>query len=237
MKLINIGRCASVLISCIAISACQSGEESDQAPTDMYVPFSISALPMPNDGYGYDADFTISLPGEDDVNDIDRENFYRSSDTIYAALDGWGLCTEPMQIPIANLHGTERYPLDPATLANNVILVAENGTPVVANISATSEHIQIECTATLVESTTYFLAVNDQIKTQDGLALKADPTLTNLLANDDGELTEQEIDVKAQINAAITATGIPAEHMAYAAQFTTQSSYAISDSIIENNAT
>lgn len=235
MKLINIGRSASVIISCVAISACQLDEENDQAPMDMYVPFSISALPMPNDGYGYDEDLTISLPGEKDVSDVELENFYRSSDTVYAALDGWGLCTEPLLIPIANLNGAERTPLDPATLANNVVLVKKGGAPVVANISATSENIQIECTTTLEENTTYYLAVNDQVTTQDGISLKADSALTNLLAADNGELTDQEVDVKEQINTAMSATGIQAENIAYAAQFTTQSSYAISDAIIENN--
>lgn len=234
MKLINIRRYAGVFMGCIAISACQLDEESNQAPIDMYVPFSISALPMPNDGYGYDEDLTISLPGEGEVEGIDKENFYRSSDTVYAALDGWGLCTEPLQIPLATLNGNERYPLDPETLANNVTLVRADGTPVETNISSTSENIQIECTTTLEESTTYFLAVNDQVTTQDGIGLKADSTLTNLLLTDDSELTDQEVDIKTQINAAIEKTGISG-NIAYAAQFKTQSSYAISDSIIENN--
>ncbi|WP_026006224.1 hypothetical protein [Moritella dasanensis] len=235
MKLVNLRRYTGIIIGCMAISACQLDEENDQAPMDMYVPFSISALPMPNDGYGYDEDLTISLPGENDVFDDDLESFYRSSDTVYAALDGWGLCTEPLLIPIENLNGAERTPLDPATLANNVVLVAEDGVLVVANISATSENIQIECTTTLKENTTYYLAINDQVTTQDGINLKADSALTNLLAADDGELTDQEVDVKEQINTAMAVTGIQVENIAYAAQFTTQSSYAISDAIIANN--
>jgi len=238
MKLINMRRYTGILISCLTISACQSDEESHQAPIDMYVPFSISALPMPNDGYGYDDDLTISLPGEDDVTGVDRENFYRSSDTVYAALDGWGLCTEPLQIPIASLNSNERYPLNPNTLATNVILIKENGTPVETNISSTSEHIQIECAATLTENSTYFLLVNNQIETSDGTQLQADPAFTDLLMPDiePATLTEQEQLVQTQIQAAKAAAGSSISgEIVYAAQFSTQSSHAISDSIIENN--
>jgi len=222
----------------MVISACQSDDESNQAPIDMYVPFSVSALPIPNDGYGYDDDFTISLPGENDVHGIDRENFYRSSDTVYAALDGWGLCTEPMQIAIASLNSNERYPLNPNTLANNVVLIKEDGTPVETNISSTSENIQIECTATLTENSTYFLLVNDQVETSDGTQLQADPAFTDLLMPDiePATLTDQELLVQTQIQAAKAAAGTTISgEIVYAAQFSTQSTYAILDSIIENN--
>lgn len=238
MTLINLRRYAGVFISCIAISACQSDEESHQAPIDMYVPFSVTALPMPNDGYGYDIDSTISLPGEDEVTGIDRENFYRSSDTVYAALDGWGLCTEPMQIPISTLNSKERYPLNPDTLASNVILIKEDGSLVETNISSTSENIQIECTAALEEKSTYFLLVNDQVETLDGTQLQADPAFTELMGPDiaPATLTEQEQLVQAQIQAAKAAAGTTIQgEIVYAAQFTTQNTYAILDSIIENN--
>jgi len=220
----------------MAISACQSDDESNQAPIDMYVPFSVSALPMPNDGYGYDDDLTISLPGESDLIDDteedieDKENFYRSSDTVYAALDGWGLCTEPLQIPIASLNSNERYPLDPATLEGNVLLVDEYDNSIDVKVSATSENIQIECAATLQEDTTYFLAVNDQVKTQDGLNLKADATFTSILTSD----APSDPELQDQIIRAITTTNISG-NVVYAAQFKTQSTYAILDSIIENN--
>lgn len=238
MKLIKLRRYTGIFIGCMAISACQSDDESSQAPIDMYVPFSVSALPMPNDGYGYDDDFTISLPGEDDVTGVDRENFYRSSDTVYAALDGWGLCTEPMQIPISSLNSNERYPLNPNTLADNVVLIKEDGTPVETNISSTSENIQIECTATLTENSTYFLLVNDHVETSDGTQLQADPVFTELQNPDivPATLTEQEQLVQAQIQAAKAAAGTTISgEIVYAAQFSTQSSHAISDSIIENN--
>jgi len=193
---------------------------------------------MPNDGYGYDVDSTISLPGENDVHGVDRENFYRSSDTVYAALDGWGLCTEPMQIPIASLNSNERYPLNPNTLANNVVLIKEDGTPVETNISSTSENIQIECTATLAENSTYFLLVNDLVETSDGTQLQADPAFTDLLMPDiePATLTDQELLVQTQIQAAKAAAGTTISgEVVYAAQFSTQSSHVISDSIIENN--
>lgn len=238
MKLVNLRRYTGIFIGCMAISACQSDDESNQAPIDMYVPFSVTALPMPNDGYGYDVDSTISLPGEDEVEGVDRENFYRSSDTVYAALDGWGLCTEPLQIPIASLNSNERYPLNPNTLANNVILIKEDGTPVETNISSTSENIQIECTATLAENSTYFLLVNNQIETSDGTQLQADPAFTDLLipSIEPATLTEQERLVQTQIQAAKAAAGSTVSgEIVYAAQFSTQSSHAISDSIIENN--
>ncbi|WP_392340898.1 hypothetical protein [Moritella marina] len=238
MKLIKLRRYTGIFIGCMAISACQSDDESSQAPLDMYVPFSVTALPMPNDGYGYDDDFTISLPGEGDITGVDRENFYRSSDTVYAALDGWGLCTEPMQIPIASLNSNERYPLNPNTLADNVVLIKEDGTPVETNISSTSENIQIECTATLTEDSTYFLLVNDHVETSDGTQLQADPAFTELQNPDivPATLTEQEQLVQAQIQAAKAAAGTSISgEIVYAAQFTTQSTYAILDSIIENN--
>lgn len=236
MKLNNIGRYASIFISCATLSACQLDEESEQAPVDMYVPFSVTALPMPNDGYGYDdIDGTISLPGEGDVEGIDKENFYRSSDTAYAALDGWGLCTEPLLIPIANASGKERYPLDPDSLTNNVVLMElGSNTPIETKISTTSENIQIECATTLKENTTYYLAVNDKVTTQDGSGLKADTRLTDLLLTDDTQLTERELALKVQINTAITETNISG-NLAYAAQFKTQSIYAISDAILKIN--
>jgi len=194
------------------------------------VPFSVSALPMPNDGYGYDVDSTISLPGENDVHGVDRENFYRSSDTGYAALDGWGLCTEPLQIPITSLNSNERYPLDPASLKGNVLLVDEHDIAIDIKVSATSENIQIECAATLQEDTTYFLAVNDKVKTQDGLGLKADNTFTSILTSD----APSDPELQDQIIRAIATTNISG-NVVYAAQFKTQSVYAILDSIIENN--
>ena len=54
MKLISLRRYTGIIIGCMAISACQSDDETSQDPINTYVPFSVSALPMPNDGYGYD---------------------------------------------------------------------------------------------------------------------------------------------------------------------------------------
>ncbi|AQS37151.1 Bacterial virulence factor lipase N-terminal/Alpha/beta hydrolase family [Shewanella psychrophila] len=230
---------ASALIGSLLVAGCGSEENVSQAPISVYVPFSINALPIPNDGYGFDSDHTIAFPVENQVEGVDRENFYRSSDTVYAALDGWGLCVEPIRIPIASIDADERYPLDSASLVNNIMLIdAASAKAVPAEITASGEEIKIACQQALNSESRYFLAVSDRVKTQFGEPLMADASFTSLLSRDEDDLSETELLIKQQITLATEAyqQASGQGNVIYGAQFTTQSVYPILDSIIEHDA-
>ena len=139
----------------LALLGCQS-EDSTQEAVSVLVPYNINELPKPNDGYGYDDDGTITGVGEhtaamSSTNDV----YYQDYNHSYAALDGWGLCAEPILIPLQSVNSDKRFPLNNETLSGNVVLINEStGEEVGTQISADGSNIIIQCESGLKEGTT-----------------------------------------------------------------------------------
>ncbi len=214
----------------LALLGCQS-EDSTQEAVSVLVPYNINELPKPNDGYGYDEDGTISGVGED-VAAMSSTNdaYYQDYNNSYAALDGWGLCAEPILIPLQSVNSDKRYPLNNETLAGNVVLIdGVTGEEVGTQISADGSNIKIQCESGLEEETTYSIVVTDGVKTEFDEPLKADASFEELIYSEVPLNSEKEEVLQEQVLSAIDSyyalypdEGIPV----YAAQFKTQSSYA-----------
>ncbi len=223
----------------LALLGCQS-EDSTQDAVSVLVPYNINELPKPNDGYGYDDDGTITGVGEDvaimsSTNDV----YYQDYNNSYAALDGWGLCAEPILIPLQSVNSDKRYPLNNETLAGHVVLIDEiTGDEVDTRISADGSNIKIQCESGLFENRVYSIVVTDGVKTEFGEPLKADSSFEQLLYSDTQFESDKEQDLHTQVISAISSyediysgKGIPV----YAAQFKTQSAYSQLDAMKYNH--
>ncbi len=230
----------------LALLAGCSSDDSSSGETieESYIPYNTSALPMPNDGYGLDEDGTISLPGEPQSEQITAEEFeayYQSYETSVGALDGWGM-SNVIKIPISNRNTEERYPLDEASLDNNVKLISDGvtGSPeeIPVEVFSTGSEIEIKPLIALGSESKYYITISDQVLTQDGLSLEADSEFLRIKNNNDGNLTDKELEIQAQILSAQNHFQIVggAGELVYAAQFTTQSVNPILDAIREHNA-
>ncbi|PMO37032.1 lipase [Vibrio splendidus] len=223
----------------LALLGCQS-EDSTQDAVSVLVPYNINELPKPNDGYGYDDDGTISGVGED-VAAMSSTNdaYYQDYNNSYAALDGWGLCAEPILIPLQSVNSDKRYPLNNETLAGNVVLIdGVTGEEVGTQISADGSNIKIQCESGLVENRTYSVVVTDGVKTEFNEHLKADASFDELIYSDAPLDSEKEQVLQEQVLSAIDSyyalypdKGIPV----YAAQFKTQSAYSPLDAMKYNH--
>ncbi|MEZ8695151.1 lipase [Vibrio splendidus] len=223
----------------LALLGCQS-EDSTQDAVSILVPYNINELPKPNDGYGYDDDGTISGVGED-VAAMSSTNdaYYQDYNNSYAALDGWGLCAEPILIPLQSVNSDKRYPLNNETLAGNVVLIdGVTGEEVGTQISADGSNIKIQCESGLVENRTYSVVVTDGVKTEFNEHLKADASFDELIYSDAPLDSEKEQVLQEQVLSAIDSyyalypdKGIPV----YAAQFKTQSAYSPLDAMKYNH--
>ncbi|MEZ9714067.1 lipase [Vibrio cyclitrophicus] len=223
----------------LALLGCQS-EDSTQEAVSVLVPYNINELPKPNDGYGYDDDGTISGVGEHAVTMSSKNDaYYQDYNNSYAALDGWGLCAEPILIPLQSVNSDKRYPLNNETLAGNVVLIDDlTGEEVVTQISADGSNIIIQCELGLKEGTTYSIVVTDGVKTEFNEPLKADASFDELIYSDVPLNNEKEEVLQDQVLSAIESyyalypeKGIPV----YAAQFKTQSSYSSLDAMKRNH--
>ncbi|MGI9875822.1 lipase [Vibrio chagasii] len=219
----------------LALLGCQS-EDSTQEPVSVLVPYNINELPKPNDGYGYDDDGTITGVGEpaaamSSTNDA----YYQDYNNSYAALDGWGLCAEPILIPLQSINSDKRFPLNNETLAGNVVLIdGETGEEVGTQISADGSNIKIQCESGLKAGTTYSIVVTDGVKTEFDEPLKADSSFDELIYSDVPLQSDKEANIQEQVLNAIDSyyslypeKGVPV----YAAQFKTQSSYSSLDAM------
>ncbi|CAH6785532.1 Lipase [Vibrio chagasii] len=223
----------------LALLGCQS-EDSTQEPVSVLVPYNINELPKPNDGYGYDDDGTITGVGEpaaamSSMNDA----YYQDYNNSYAALDGWGLCAEPILIPLQSINSDKRFPMNNETLAGNVVLIdGETGEEVGTQISADGSNIKIQCESGLKAGTTYSIVVTDGVKTEFAEPLKADSSFDELIYSDVPLQSNKEENIQEQVLNAIDSyyalypeKGVPV----YAAQFKTQSSYSPLDAMKENH--
>ncbi|MEZ9397595.1 lipase [Vibrio splendidus] len=223
----------------LALLGCQS-EDSTQDAVSVLVPYNINELPKPNDGYGYDDDGTISGVDED-VAAMSSANdaYYQDYNNSYSALDGWGLCAEPILIPLQSVNSDKRYPLNNETLAGNVVLIdGVTGEEVGTQISADGSNIKIQCESGLVENRIYSLVVTDGVKTEFNEPLKADASFDELIYSDAPLDSEKEQVLQEQVLSAIDSyyalypeKGIPV----YAAQFKTQSAYSPLDAMKYNH--
>ncbi|WP_333912399.1 lipase [Vibrio coralliirubri] len=223
----------------LALLGCQS-EDSTQDAVSVLVPYNINELPKPNDGYGYDDDGTISGVGEDAAAmSSTNDAYYQDYNNSYAALDGWGLCAEPILIPLQSVNSDKRYPLNNETLAGNVVLIDDlTGEEVITQISADGSNIKIQCESGLAESRTYSIVVTDGVKTEFNEPLKADTSFDELIYSEVPLNIEKEEVLQEQVLSAIDSyyalypdKGIPV----YAAQFKTQSSYSTLDAMRDNH--
>ncbi|MCF7493736.1 alpha/beta fold hydrolase [Vibrio sp. L5-1] len=222
----------------LALLGCQS-EDSTQEPVSVLVPYNINELPKPNDGYGYDEDGTISGIGEDAVAmSSANDAYYQDYNNSYAALDGWGLCAEPILIPLQSVNSDKRYPLDNNSLLNNVVLIDESGELVATRVEADGSNIKIQCEASLKPHELYSVVVTDGVKTEFGESLQAAQSFNDLLYSGVPLESERDIELQKQVLSAMDAyykhfpeQGVPV----YAAQFTTQSAYSTLDAMRDNH--
>ncbi|PTP59924.1 lipase [Vibrio splendidus] len=223
----------------LALLGCQS-EDSTQDAVSVLVPYNINELPKPNDGYGYDDDGTISGVGED-VAAMSSTNdaYYQDYNNSYAALDGWGLCAEPILIPLQSVNSDKRYPLNNETLAGNVVLIDDlTGEEVVTQISADGSNIKIQCESGLAESRTYSIVVTDGVKTEFNEPLKSDASFDDLIYSEVPLNNEKEEVLQEQVLSAIDSYyALYPEKVipVYAAQFKTQSAYSPLDAMKYNH--
>lgn len=229
----------AIILWVFSLSGCNIEEEQSQQDVAVYIPFSTDSLPKPNDGYGYDDDGTLSVPNEPVAYSSDSVSFYQNYETSFGALDGWGLCTEPLVIPIASINSPQRYDLKASSLTGNVMLIDKATSTIVdTSVSADGSNIEIACASALESDSTYYVVVGNGVTTQFGQPIKADSRFLALQETEDEDLAPKEIDIKNQINAAKTAysnAGGQGE-VVYAAQFKTQDSYAVLEAIRDNNA-
>ncbi|MEL0610364.1 alpha/beta fold hydrolase [Vibrio echinoideorum] len=222
----------------LALLGCQS-EDPTQEPVSVLVPYNINELPKPNDGYGYDEDGTISGIGEDAVvMSSANDAYYQDYNNSYAALDGWGLCAEPILIPLQSVNSDKRYPLDNNSLLNNVVLIDESGELVATRVEADGSNIKIQCEASLKPHELYSVVVTDGVKTEFGESLQAAQSFNDLLYSGVPLESERDIELQKQVLSAMDAyykhfpeQGVPV----YAAQFTTQSAYSTLDAMRDNH--
>ncbi len=223
----------------LALLGCQS-EDSTQEPVSVLVPYNIDELPKPNDGYGYDDDGTITGVGEHAVTLSSKNDaYYQDYNNSYAALDGWGLCAEPILIPLQSINSDKRFPLNNETFSGNVVLINEStGEEVSTQISADGSNIIIQCESGLKEGTTYSIVVTDGVKTEFDEPLKADASFDELIYSGVPLDSDKEVSLQEQVLNAIDSyyalypeKGIPV----YAAQFKTQSSYSSLDAMRDNH--
>ena len=219
----------------LALLGCQSEDNSTNEPVSVLVPYDIQNLPKPNDGYGYDNDGTISGVGESSaVLASDFDAYYQDYNNSYAALDGWGLCVEPILIPLQSVNSEKRYPLDSNSLEGHVVLMDADGNEVSTQLSSDGSNIIIQCESGLEENSEYFVVVTDRVKTEFGESLKADSSFLDLVNMEFHNKDEKSIDLVGQVQRAISlfkGDGNPV----YAAQFKTQSSYSQLDAMRDNH--
>ncbi|UQV23294.1 alpha/beta fold hydrolase [Vibrio sp. J383] len=218
----------------LALLGCQS-EDSTQEAVSVLVPYNINELPKPNDGYGYDDDGTISGVGEVEALSSDQAlTYYQDYNNTYAALDGWGVCAEPILIPLESIDSDKRFPLDNNTLTGNVALIDQNGIEVDTLISADGANIKIQCESGLAPDSTYYVVVTDGVKTEFGESLQADTEFEDLISSETALISDKNIELQEQVLNAISSysgKGLPV----YAAQFTTQSTYSTLDWMRDNH--
>ncbi|MCG9683228.1 Ig-like domain-containing protein [Vibrio sp. Isolate23] len=242
MRKLNI--LAISLSAAFMLAGCD-GEESTTENIAVEVPFSSNSIPMPNDGYGYDEDGTISLPNEPSSiqNYSTREEFeayYQSFETSFAAVDGWGLCVEPIEIPLDSVNSGQVPAIDPSSLVGNVLLLDSSGNEIDGTkLTSDGRQLTIQCSAALQPGTSYYLAVTNGVKTTQGTPLQPSSGFTQLLNTSTNELDEHEQWLQSTTQEAVDVyhtTGNP-HSLVYAAKFTTQNSYAIIDTIVEQTRT
>lgn len=223
----------------LALLGCQS-EDSTQEAVSVLVPYNIDELPKPNDGYGYDDDGTITGVGEHTAAmSSTNDAYYQDYNNSYAALDGWGLCAEPILIPLQSVNSDKRFPLNNETLSGNVVLINEStGSEVATQISADGSNIIIQCESGLKEGTTYSIVVTDGVKTEFDEPLKADASFDELIYSGVPLENDKEVSLQEQVLNAIDSyyalypeKGIPV----YAAQFKTQNAYSPLDAMKRNH--
>lgn len=219
----------------IALVGCQSDESTTQEPVSVLVPYNVQELPKPNDGYGYDNDGTITGNGERKaLLALHGEEYYQDYNNSYSALDGWGLCAEPILIPLQSINSDKRFPLDSNSLQGNVVLMDDSGKEISTQISADGSYIKIECEAGLKPNQLYYVVVTDAVKTEFGDPLQADDSFTDILYGLVPQNANQNQDLQEQILKAISlykGQGNPV----YAAQFKTQSAYSTLDAMRNNH--
>ncbi|USD44144.1 Ig-like domain-containing protein [Vibrio sp. SCSIO 43135] len=219
----------------LSLFGCNSDDGSVQEPVSVYVPYDIRELPKPNDGYGYDDDNTIRGVNEPSgYSASDQHPYYQDYNNSYAALDGWGLCAEPILIPLQSADSEKRFPLDPDSLDGNVALYDEDGDIVPTQISADGSTIKIQCEQSLQPATTYSVVVTDGVRTDFNQPLQADASFLNLISASEGDLDDEQKELQQQVFAAMNHHGSSAGFV-YAAQFTTQSSYSALDAMRDNH--
>ncbi|WP_207623563.1 lipase [Vibrio coralliilyticus] len=240
MRKLNI---LTVSLSAAFILAGCGGEESTTENIAVEVPFALNDIPMPNDGYGYDEDGSISLPDEPSSpqsysTNEEYEAYYQSFETSYAAIDGWGLCVEPIEIPLDSVNSGQVPAIDQSSLDGNVLLIDSQTNDVFdggLKLSSDGRKLVIECGSALQPSTTYHLIVTSGVKTTEGISLQASTAFTELLGANPEDIDEKQTNLQQLTQEAIRAyqelggtSGI-----AYAATFKTQSSYAGIDNIVQ----
>ncbi|MCG9597971.1 Ig-like domain-containing protein [Vibrio sp. Isolate25] len=242
MRKLNI--LAISLSAAFMLAGCD-GEESTTENIAVEVPFSSNNIPMPNDGYGYDEDGTISLPNEPSSiqNYSTREEYeayYQSFETSFAAVDGWGLCVEPIEIPLDSVNSGQVPAIDPSSLVGNVLLLDSSGNEIDGTkLTSDGRQLTIQCSAALQPGTSYYLAVTNGVKTTQGTPLQPSSGFTQLLNTSPNELDEHEQWLQSTTQEAVDVyhtTGNP-HSLVYAAKFTTQNSYTIIDTIVEQTRT
>ncbi|MDN3684476.1 Ig-like domain-containing protein [Vibrio sinaloensis] len=150
-----------------------------------------------------------------------------------------GLCVEPIEIPLQSVNSPLIYPLDNASLNDNVLLLdSQTMQEVETKLSNDGRHIRIECDAALESAHSYYLVVTKGVQTQFGEPLQTDSRFTQLLDTPLSELDQRERVLKQQTQLAVDAyinsvKGASEQDIVYAATFTTQDSYALLDKITE----
>ncbi|MFM2590388.1 alpha/beta fold hydrolase [Vibrio sp. TBV020] len=237
---------SSALTGVALLSGCGT-DDSSTSQVSVQVPFNTVQPPMPNDGYGYDNDGTISLPDEPDPSAIYSQTeqetltYYQNFETSFAGVDGWGLCVEPIEVPLQSVDSALVYPLDEQSLDGAVTLFdSETMLPVKTKLSNDGRNIRIECESALDSAKTYYLIVTDDAQTKFGESLQPDATFTSLLSTPENELGERTRELKHKTRLAIDAylshvSGATEEEVVYAATFTTQDTYALLDAIVSEN--
>jgi|GEM_PF-3199615 len=235
----------------VLLGGCNS-EESTSENIAVEIPFSLNNIPMPNDGYGYDGDGTISLPGEPSSpnaysTNAEYESYYQSFETSFAAVDGWGLCVEPIEVPLGSINSEQVIALNPQSIitdgvsATDSVMLFKEGesTPLDIKVTSDGRSLSIQCgeALNLDTPTRYHLVVTNGVTTETGQPLSASSEFTRLMKSSYEELNDSELVMKQDsIDPAVSHyLSLASSGIAYAATFTTQDAYSPLDKMVEGN--
>ncbi|PSW21810.1 hypothetical protein C9I98_00650 [Photobacterium sanctipauli] len=231
MKHSRLAKAIYIALPLTLLAGCNEQNTVEPQPHVLQFDPANGLVPYPNDIVGFDADGTLSIPGETDWANIEGD----SANTYWNFLGsqkGWGT-----SVPIILQFDQEPFTfIDETTLQSGVKMFKEvdgNLTELEWNtdyraIISQSGTLNIEPLKPFDEASRYFFAVTTNVKDGEGNPLLSSDSFLGLMSSDDemGEHLQQVI-------SSLGTVGIEEDSLVYAADFTTGSSISMLRPIVD----